>query len=43
MILYTITQIQVDQCLIWDTDGSRLILEISHDFLVQIDGHLLLE
>lgn len=43
MILYTIAQIQIDQCLIWDADGSRLIFEISHDFLVQINGHLLLE
>ena len=43
MVLYTIAQIQIDQCLIWDADGSRLILEISNDFLVQIDGHLLLK
>ena len=39
MILYTIAQIQIDQCLIWDADGSRLILEIGHDFLIQINGY----
>ena len=43
MIPYTIAQIQINQCLIWDADGSRLILEIGHDFLIQINGYLLLK
>ena len=40
---YTITEIKVDQSLIWDTNTFRLFFEELNYRVVQIDSHLLLE
>ena len=40
LILRTISQIQIDQCLVRDSGGSCLLLEIINGFHIQIDGDL---